>query len=232
MKQTKVLKVLKSQIRYNVAVLKEQMAEFDMTKRMNNFNWLRHEMSYSEPITLFHAPDPKKTREYIDYTYIRNAANLYDYIAGFADINAKYELTLDQICDIHKILCTGTTLEPRGGIISEINKRVHIDDMIYRFNSDHSSILDKVFELHYQLIELQPFEDFNKRTARGVMNMALVQHGYSPIVFNTKSDHNGYMNAYLARNEEHIEAYSEYMLNCMLRTQKQIIKVLRQSKIM
>ena len=229
MKQTKILK---TKIRYNVAVLKEQMAAFDMTKRMNNFNWLRHEMSYSEPITLFHAPDPKKAREYIDYTYIRNAENLYDYIAKFANTNAKYELTLDQICDIHKILCAGTTLETRGGVISEINKRVHIDDMIYRFNADPSSILDKVFDLHYQLIELQPFEDFNKRTARGVMNMALVQHGYSPIVFNSKNDHDGYMNAYLARNEEHRDEYNEYMLNCMLHTQKQIMNVLHQSKIL
>lgn len=229
MKQTKVLK---SQIRYNVAVLQELVAGFGAIKRMNNFNWLRHEMSYTEPITLFHAPNPKKTREYIDYTYIRNAENLYDYIAGFANINTKYELTLDQICEIHKILCNETTLQQRGGIISEINKRVHIDNMIYQFNADESSILDKVFELHYQLIELQPFEDFNKRTARGVMNLALIQHGYSPVIFNSKTDHNGYMNAYLARNEEHKDQYTEYMLNCMLRTQTQIIRVLRQSKIL
>ncbi len=229
MKQTKVLK---SKIRYNTAVLKEQMADFDITKRMNNFNWLRHEMSYSEPITLFHAPNPRKTREYIDYTYIRNAENLYDYISKFANTNAKYQLTLDQICDIHKILSAGTLLENRGGIISETNKRFHIDNIIYQFNADKSSILDKVFELHYQLIEVQAFEDFNKRTARGVMNLALVQHGYSPIVFNSKSDHDGYLNAYLARNEEHKDEYTEYMLNCMLRTQKQIIKVLHQSKIL
>lgn len=229
MKQTKVLK---SQIRYNVAILQELVAGFGAIKRMNNFNWLRHEMSYTEPITLFHAPNPKKTREYIDYTYIRNAENLYDYIAGFANINTKYELTLDQICEIHKILCNETTLQQRGGIISEINKRVHIDNMIYQFNADESSILDKVFELHYQLIELQPFEDFNKRTARGVMNLALIQHGYSPVIFNSKTDHNGYMNAYLARNEEHKDQYTEYMLNCMLRTQTQIIRVLRQSKIL
>ena len=229
MKQSKVLK---SEIRYNSAVLKEQMADFDITKRMNNFNWLRHEMSYTESITLFHAPNPKKVREYIDYTYIRNAETLYDYIAKFAHSTTKYQLTLDQICDIHKILCTGTTLEQRGGIISEINKRVHIEDLIYQFNDDKNSILDKVFDLHYRLIELQPFEDFNKRTARGVMNLALVQHGYSPVVFNSKTDHNGYLNAYLARNEEHKDEYNEYMLNCMLRTQKQIQKVLQQSKIM
>ena len=103
--------------------------------------------------------------------------------------------------------------------------------MIYQFNADKSSILDKIFELHYHLIELQPFEDFNKRTARGVMNLALVQHGYSPVVFNAKSDHLGYLDAYLARNEEHKTEYNEYMLKCMLRTQKQIIAVLHKSKI-
>lgn len=229
MKQTKILK---DRIRCNVAILQEQMANFDMTTRMNNFNWLRREMSETESKTLFHAPDPKRTRDYINYTYIRNAENLYDYIAGFADMHVRYELTLDQICEIHKILSNGTTLEQRGGVISEINKRVHIDDIIYQFNADRSSILDKVFDLHYHLIELQAFEDFNKRTARGVMNLALVQHGYSPIVFNAKSDHDGYMNAYLARNEEHRDEYNEYMLNCMLRTQKQIMTVLRQSKIL
>ena len=228
MKQTKLLK---SQIRYNCAVLNEMMAGFDSTKRMNNLNWLRHEMSYTEPLTLFHAPDTKKTNEYIDYTYIRNSENLYDYICSFANSKQKYSLTLDQICEVHKILSNQTILGERGGIISEINKRVHIEDLIYRFNADKSSILDKVFELHYHLIELQPFEDFNKRTARGVMNLALVQHGYSPIVFNAKTDRNGYLDAYLARNEEHKTEYNEYMLKCLLRTQKQIIAVLRKSKI-
>ena len=229
MKQTKLLK---SEIRYNSAILNEQMASFDITKRMNNLNWLRHEMSYTEPITLFHSPDPKKPREYINYTYIRNAENLYDYICTFANAKEKYSLTLDQICIIHKMLSAGTTLENRGGIISEINKRVHIDDLIYQFNADNSSILDKVFELHYHLIELQPFEDFNKRTARGVMNLALVQHGYSPIVFNAKTDHTEYLNAYLARTEDRKCEYNEYMLKCLARTQKQIIKVLQQSKIL
>ena len=229
MKQTKLLKY---EIRSNSAIINEMVAGFDITKRMNNFNWLRREMSYSESVTLFHAPNPQKARDYINYTYIRNAENLYDYMYTFANSTEKYLLTLDQICDIHKMLSAGTTLEHRGGVISEMNKRVNIDNMIYQFNANPCSILDKVFELHYNLIELQPFEDFNKRTARGVMNLALIQHGYSPIIFNAKTDHDGYLNAYLARNEEHKSEYTEYMLKCMLRTQKQIIKVLNKSKML
>jgi len=222
---------LKSEIRYNCSVLNEQMATFGTTKRINHLNWLRHEMSYTEPLTLFHAPEKKKTREYIDYTYIRNAENMYDYICSTTNTQGQFRLKLDHICDIHKILSNETILSARGGIISEINKRVHIDSLINQFNTDHSSVLDKALELHYHLIELQPFEDFNKRTARGVMNLVLIQHGYSPIVFNNKSDHDNYMNAYLARNEEHKTEYTQYMLECMLRTQRQIIAVLHKSKI-
>ena len=46
---------------------------------------------------------------------------------------------------------------------------------------------------------LQPFDDFNKRTARLIMNWLLIQGGYRPIVFNQRTDKQKYKDAIAAK---------------------------------
>ena len=48
-------------------------------KKLNNFNWLRHEISYTEPRVLFWMPT-KEQSAYFDYSCTRGLGEAYDYI--------------------------------------------------------------------------------------------------------------------------------------------------------
>ncbi|MDR0967860.1 MAG: hypothetical protein LBL75_03485 [Rickettsiales bacterium] len=71
---------------------------------------------------------------------------------------------------------------------------------------------------------MQPFNDYNKRTARMVMNWILFQNGLTPIIFHYKKDRTKYLNA--IRNYDKKNVYEKFMLSIMLRTQQEILNTL------
>ena len=107
-----------------------------------------------------------------------------------------------------------------------------LNDIVFKSQDPKIPILNRAFELHYDLIALQPFDDFNKRTSRLVMNWFLIQNGYRPIVFNKPADKNKYIQSIIARASGDIKTYNNYMYSCMLRTQNEIIKLLKKSKVL
>ena len=102
-----------------------------------------------------------------------------------------------------------------------------IDD--FRFGDKAPFI--KAFDLHYQIILLQPFDDYNKRTARMVMNLALLSAGYQPVVFTRKTDKKQYPHALLQMKNGDQKSYYRYMTNAMIYSQEKIINQLKQSQI-
>jgi Fic family protein len=113
---------------------------------------------------------------------------------------------------------------------SQIQKK--LNEIIYNANNPECDILCNAFSIHYDLIALQPFEDFNKRTARLIMNWNLIQNGYSPIVFNAPRDKQNYISAITANANGKHKEYNNYMLSAMARTQDNIIKVFKKSRIL
>ena len=103
--------------------------------------------------------------------------------------------------------------------------------IVYNMNHSKDDVLTRAYNAHYDMIMLQPFDDFNKRTARLIMNWLLLQNGFRPITFNKRSDKAAYIQAIQARASGDKRAYTEYMSKCQLRTQEQILKHLRDSKI-
>lgn len=89
-----------------------------------------------------------------------------------------------------------------------------------------------VVSAHYDLIMLQPFDDFNKRTARLIMNWLLIQGGYRPIVFNQRTDKQKYKDAIAAKAAGDTKKYTQYMYSCLLRTQNEIINLLKKSRVL
>lgn len=70
----------------------------DTTKRLNNVNWLRHEIAYTEPKTLFYIPS-KEQLPYLDYNCMKNIGEAYDYILN----HHNQSITPAEICNIHSI---------------------------------------------------------------------------------------------------------------------------------
>jgi len=51
-------------------------------------------------------------------------------------------------------------------------------------SQDHP--IDKAIQAHYRLVTIHPFVDGNGRTARLLMNLLLIKHGYPPIIVSPK----------------------------------------------
>ncbi len=206
-------------------------------KNLDSINMLRYQITSVEPLILFQ-PQQKlvpsvKRKTTVDYTNLKNIGLAYDYILKHK--NTKIDSY--QIRQIHDILTQGTDC-PNGYRIGMVKvfdefapsiEKIYykMNDIEYHLSDKSHSVLTRAFDVHYDIIMTQPFCDFNKRTARMIMNWFLIQNGYRPIVFNKKNDANEYTNALRERVSGNRRAYTEYMEKCMLRTQKEIISILR-----
>ena len=234
----------KIRIEENRQQITNMLSGADTHKRLNNINWLRHELSYTEPRTLFYVPS-REQLPYLDYNSMKNLGTAYDYIIDSPDTI----IDIPEICKLHSVLCTGTPIQ--GGLFRNTPKvlelyvngnRLHAPDsteipskmneIVYKFNNNTECTLTRAFNAHYDLIMLQPFDDFNKRTARLIMNWLLIQGGYRPVVFNQHSDKQKYKDAIAAKAAGNHKEYIQYMSACLLRTQKEIIDLLKKSRVL
>ncbi len=212
-------------------------------KRLNNLNWLRHEISWTEPHILFYLPQNQQD-PFFDYSCTKGLGSAYDYITN----KDNKEITSASIRDIHFLIASETNI--RAGTYRENPKileitvngsRVHapdytmvsqlVENAIFEWKHSTKPAPLRAFDLHYNLIIIQPFEDYNKRLSRMVMNWALVQCGYRPIVFNRKSDKENYRKAITSMAKGDAKSYYRYMYNTMRASQEQIITQLKSSNI-
>lgn len=234
----------KAIIEQNREQITKMLSGADTVKRLNNLNWLRHEISYTEPRTLFYM-STKEQQPYLDYNSMKNLGDAYDYIVG----HPNQDIDITEICKIHSMLCTNTHIQ--GGLFRNAPKiieiivnghRVHAPDagmilpvmneIMFKLHNPETDPIRRAFGVHYDLIMLQPFDDFNKRTARLIMNWVLIQNGYRPIVFNQHTDKKKYKDAITAYANGYPKEYFLYMSSCLMRTQKEIITLLQNSRML
>lgn len=237
-------KKLRQKIENNKFLISDIFENSESTKRLNNLNWLRHEISYTEPRMLFQIPT-KNQQPFLDFNCMRNIGTAYDYIIN------NPQMTLDEycVCNIHYMLCTDTYID--GGKFRNTTKilqiyingnrmyapdateiKTKLNDIIFKANNPIGDVLYTAFSTHYDLIALQPFDVFNKRTARLIMNWILIKNGFSPIVFNSPKDKKNYITAITENANDNHKNYNHYMLSVMARTQDNIIKLLKKSRIL
>lgn len=231
---------IKEQIIQKRHELDECFDSFSSTKRTRNLYWLRRQIAVEEPKVL--CPVNKKD---LDDTSMANIAVAYDYIIA----NVNKEITFEEIRNIHYILCKDTHIDGYNFRTATARMQISVNSIPYHapdssmieynlrqivYNLNHSKrdIFTRAYDIHYDLIMLQPFDDFNKRTARLIMNWVLLQNGYRPIAFNKREDKKDYIDAICNRANGDKRAYTEYMAKCQLRTQKGILKHLRDSRIL
>ncbi len=172
---------------------------------------------------------------------IHNIGETWDMIVARKNIA---NFTISDVMDIHYSLAQNTDVTPgriRTKCVSILQTlvpaqptpeitRQRIDDILYRLNTGKQTILQRAFDAHYELIVLQPFTDFNKRTARMLMNWFLITRGYRPIAFNVSTDNKEYMNALRSAIQGDKKTYYTYMYKCMSRTQDLFIDKLSNSR--
>ncbi|MBR3147974.1 MAG: Fic family protein [Alphaproteobacteria bacterium] len=213
-------------------------------KKLNNFNWLRHEISYTEPRVLFWMPT-KEQSAYFDYSCTRGLGEAYDYILAHKNDSI---ITASTICDIHYLIAKDTNVSAgryrNADKILEITvngARIHtpdpvmipqlLENLLYDYHNSKKPYPLRAFDLHYNLLMLHPFDDYNKRTSRMVMNLSLLHFGYRPVVFNRKSDKEHYRKAISNMANGDSKSYYRYMYNAMKASQEQIIAQLKTSNI-
>lgn len=203
----------------------------DYFTRLNVLNYARSEFR-NEAQSL----KPNNT-ESTDFTNIYNMSTAWDYVLK----NINETITVSYICTINSIISQNNSETIRGGIfrnsfamtlgqfapnpekISDL-----LDNAVFNMNSDKKQILTKAFDIHYDIITIQPFNDFNKRTARIIMNWFLLQNDYTPILFINKTDKSEYPNALRERLNGNPKIYTNYMCDRMTQTQHRILRILTQ----
>lgn len=206
-------------------------------KDITSINMLRHEMTSVEPEVLSKPQRKEFAKDnriiFFDWTNIKNIGIAYDYILK----HKKTKIDRYQITEIHKLLAKNTDV-PSGyrvaltTVLGEIAPSVeqiysNMEQIEYHLHDETYSVLTRAFDTHFDIIMTQPYCDYNKRTARLIMNWFLIQNGYRPIIFNKKADATAYTQALHARIEGDRRAYTEYMELSLLHTQQQVIKLLK-----
>lgn len=206
-------------------------------KDIASINMLRHEITSVEPMILSQPQQKIISRNqrssFLDWTNLKNIGSAYDYILKHKKTNIdRYEIT-----EIQKILTRNTDIPSSYrlaatkvlGEYAPSGEQIYykMEQIEYHLHDETYPVLTRAFDTHFDIIMTQPYSDYNKRTARLIMNWFLIQNGYRPIIFNKKTDSKEYTAALHARIDGDHRAYTEYMELSMLHTQKQIIKLLK-----
>ena len=222
-------------IEHNKTIITTLLSK-NTTKRLNNFNWLRHEISFNESKNLFYM-SAKSQSPYFDHSCTRGLGEAYDYILAHQDSTP---ITINDICQIHYLICNKSNISMhnsfiRAGVIKQTTYPMEIetklDNIIFSTTHNDKPTFLQAFDLHYQIILLQPFDEYNKRTARMIMNWFLIKHGYHPVMFTQKSDKTKYPEALLKMKMNDSNFYYKYMIKSMQTSQEKIITQLRNSKV-
>ncbi len=206
-------------------------------KNVASINMLRHEITSVEPMILA-KPQLKEIAKnqqmvFFDWTNLKNIGVAYDYILK----HKKTTIDRYQISEIQKLLVKNTDVRPgyrisMTRVLGEFAPSIEqiyykMEEIEYHLHDENYPVLTRAFDTHFDIIMTQPYNDYNKRTARLIMNWFLIQNGYRPIIFNKKTDATAYTNALHARIDGNRRAYTDYMERSMLHTQQQIINLLK-----
>lgn len=230
---------IKEQIEINRKVINNLLRE--RAKRVSDLRWIKS--AFMRESVILHQCPANQIREDFNAESITNICDTWIEISKKTNIAT---FTLYDVIDLHQKIALNAGVVPgelrTSAAYSEqlqINlpelssaelMRQQIDNAVYKLNNGNAETLQRAFDIHYELIAMQAFTDFNKRTARLLMNWFLVNKGYRPIIFNEQSDHTDYMLALRKCAHGDSKHYYNYMYTKMLHSQQEFIKNLTKQK--
>lgn len=171
-------------------------------------------------------------------------ARAFDYVW---DLAKKTDITEEDIKELHKIC-----FQPKDGAAAGQYRQVEVlitgsqyndklprhqevptqmQELIKRLPEKREKLhpVDYAATLHRDFIFIHPFEDGNGRTARLIMNHALLSKGYPPVIIPVTFKHE-YTQA-LENSRTNKQAFSKYISEQVLQTQRDYIRLLHLPQI-
>lgn len=163
----------------------------------------------------------KPLREHFEAINHQKAFELLEHF-----IKEKTPVTEDMIKSIHKVILSGIDDE-YAGRYRDINVRIlgavkspprfekvpwkmrEYADYFNR-NPDHLNVIELAAVAHYRLVEVHSFSDGNGRTARLLMNIILMRHGY-PITMVLKVDRKKYYDRLKKADQGNLKPFIDFI---------------------
>jgi len=169
----------------------------------------------------------KPLREHFEATNHQKAFQFLEGITGTTTI------TEDTIKQMHKIILSGIEDECAGKY-RELNVRIlgaaksppraeKVPDLMKKFmerinkNPDKLNAVEMAAYIHYGFVEIHPFVDGNGRTARLLMNLFLMRHGY-PVTMVLKVDRKKYYDCLRKADQEDMKPFFDFIGRCVERS--------------
>jgi len=153
-----------------------------------------------------------------------NHQKAFEFLEGITRKESR--ITEQTIKEIHRIIQSGID-DQYAGRYRDMNVRIlgaakspprfekvpeRMEDFVKRINSNPEklNILEMAAYLHYNLVEIHPFTDGNGRTARLLMNLFLMGHGY-PVTMVLKVDRKRYYECLRKADQGDMKPFSDFM---------------------
>ncbi len=173
-----------------------------------------------------------------------NHAKAINFIKDLAR-KQKEDLCVDDILDIHKIILEGID-SVHAGVFRTVMVRIlgshtvfpnylKVPALMDEFNKWLTASDDHPVKIaamaHFKLVRIHPFVDGNGRTARLLMNLILLQHGY-PLAIIKKETRKNYIDALeIASNTEDLSAFNSVVFQAVESSLDSYLDAIAQSKL-
>lgn len=214
------------------------------------YNWLKTELAYTSNAIEGNTLTRRETTLAIEENITSGSKPISHYVEAVNHAKAfelvmelaKQKRTIDvkDVLQIHKYILSGID-DANAGCYRQVPVRISgsrtvlpnpmkVPDLMEQFNywlttTDEDTVY-KAINAHYRLVTIHPFKDGNGRTARLLMNLILMQDGFTPTIIR-KIDRKRYLDAlekYQTTGNE--DAYHNFMLSALNRSLKTAIDVL------
>lgn len=214
------------------------------------YNWLNTELAYTsnaiEGNTLTRRETTLAIEENVTsgskpishYVEAVNHAKAFELIKELA--KKKQIIDNNVILQIHKCILSGID-DANAGCYRRVPVRISgsrtvlpnpmkVPDLMEQFNcwliTTDEDVVYKAINAHYRLVTIHPFKDGNGRTARLLMNLILMQAGFTPTIIR-KIDRKRYLDALEKyQTTGNAESYHNFMLSALNRSLKTAINML------
>lgn len=240
------------------SILENKRRLSELLKNKDNYDvlygWLKTELAYTSNAIEGNTLTRRETTLAIEENMTSGAKPLVHYLEAVNHAKAfelimelakdKHTITVKDVLAIHKRILTGID-DANAGFYRNVPVRISgsrtvlpnplkVPDLMEMFNqwltTTDEDVVYKAINAHYRLVTIHPFKDGNGRTARLLMNLILMQAGFTPTIIR-KIDRKRYLDALEKyQTTGNAEQYHNLMLAALNRSLKTAIDMLDTSK--